>query len=316
MKKQIVLIGIMVMMSVSACAETVDNQGLPTRVELPTDDMVLVNPPIDLAQTTLTPTQSISSVAQLPASWTPTETPTKTFTPSVTPSATITDTPSPTPSITFTPTPTPTETLESAPLLSLAELAARITNLPPTFDIPPGYFQPNPTPITFGTSPTNCTILPAGGFASALQADSGLGASLGCPSGAVISLQSATQMYERGSMIWVNESGGLIYVLYGNGTFQRFPDTFIAGQDPDSGGEMPPAGLIEPVRGFGKVWRTMMGVRDGVGWGVTPEMGDTATIQEFATGRLIYLPTRGNILALTYSGSPNSGTWRVVLGTY
>gem|GEM_PF-6055025 len=30
----------------------------------------------------------------------------------------------------------------------------------------------------------------------------------------------------------------------------------------------------------------------------------------------MYLPTRGNILALTYSGSANSGTWRILLGTY
>ena len=314
MKKQIMLIGIITMLILTACSETVDNQGLPTRVELPTDDISQANPPIDLAQ--ITPTQSVSSVSDLPASWTPTETPTQTFTASVTPSATITDTPSPTPSITLTPTVTPTETIESAPLLSLAELAARITDLPPTYAIPPDFMQPIPTPITFDNPPTNCPILPAGGFATALSVDTNLSISLGCASGAVITTQSATQNYERGSMIWVNESGGLIYVFYSNGTFQRFPDGFIAGQDPDSGGETPPSGLIEPVRGFGKVWRTMMGVRDGVGWGITPEAGDNATIQDFANGRLIYLPTRGNILALTYSGSQNSGTWRVVLGTY
>ncbi len=318
MKKQIMLISIIVMLMLTACAETVDNQGLPTRVELPTDDLSQANLPIDLAQITPTASQTraVSSVSDLPASWTPTETPTKTSTASVTPSATITDTPSPTPSITSTPTITPTETIENAPLLSLVELASRITDLPPTYAIPPDFMQPIPTPITFGNPPTNCTIFASGGFATALSVDANLSAALGCASGAVITIQSATQNYERGSMIWVNESGGLIYVFYSNGTFQRFPDTFIAGQDPDSGGETPPSGLIEPVRGFGKVWRTMMGVRDGVGWGITPEIGDNATIQDFANGRLIYLPTRGNILALTYSGSQNSGTWRVLLGTY
>lgn len=314
MKNYIHWMMFILLMTLTACAETIDNQGLPTRVELPTDDGMSVAMPVDLAQ--ISPTPIVRGVATLPPSWTPTETPTKTLTPTVTPSATITDTPSPTPSITLTPTVTPTETIPGAPLLSLVEIASRITDLPPTYAMPPNFIQPLPTPITFGNQPTNCAIAASGGFATALSNDANLRSLLGCPTNAVFTVQAAAQNYERGSMFWLNEGSGLIYVLYGNGTFQRFPDTFVAGQDPDSGGEMPPAGLIEPVRGFGKVWRTMLGVRDGVGWGVTPEMGDTATIQEFANGRLIYLPTRGSILALTYSGSPNNGTWRVVLGTY
>jgi len=316
MKKQTISILILIIgMVLTACAETVDNQGLPTRVELPVDSSQTQNPSVDVANNA--PTQGVSGIATLPATWTATATPTKTETATITPSMTITDTPSATPSITFTPSVTPTETVESAPLLSLADLAARITDLPPTYAIPPDYMVAFPTPITFATAPANCTTLPSGGFASALQADSGLSASLGCANGVVITLPSATQSFERGTMIWVSEGGsGLIYVFKSDGTFQRYPDTFISGQDPDSGGEIPPAGLIEPVRGFGKIWRTMAGVRDGVGWGISPEGGDTATVQEFTNGRLIYLPTRGNILALTYSGSPNNGTWRILLGTY
>jgi predicted small secreted protein len=316
MKRQTISIMILIISAVllTACGETVENIGLPTRVELPAD--VVGNPTPDVANNA--PTQAVSGLSTLPPEWTATATPTRTETATITPSMTITDTPSPTASITFTPSVTPTETLESAPLLSLADLAARITDLPPTYAIPADFQQVFPTPITFGTSsaPVNCTIASSGGFATALQADSGLGTTLGCASGNVIAIQSATQVFERGVMVWVNEGGGLIYVFNNNGTFQRYPDTFIAGQDPDSGGEAPPPGLIEPVRGFGKIWRTMAGVRDGIGWGISPEAGDSATIQEFANGRMMYLPTRGNILALTYSGSANSGTWRILLGTY
>jgi len=316
MKKQFLLTCLMLIsILLSACADTVDNQGLPTRVELPTDSPQVQTTPLDVANNAPLPTND--GLSTLPASWTPTETPTKTSTATVTPSMTITDTPSATPSITFTPSITPTATVENAPLLSLADLAARITDLPPTYDIPPDYYQQMlPTPITFGANPTNCTILPSGGFAIALQADSGLNSQLGCASNVVTTYPSAVQTFERGMMVWMNENGGMIYVFNNNGTFQRYPDTFVAGQDPDNGGEIPPSGLLEPVRGFGKVWRTMSGVRDGVGWGVSAEAGDTATIQDFTNGRLIYLPTRGNILALTYSGSSNSGTWRILLGTY
>jgi len=315
MKKQTISILILIISAVilTACGETVENIGLPTRVELPAD--VVGNPTADVANN-VPFTEAVSGLSTLPPEWTATATPTRTETATITPSMTITDTPSPTASITFTPSVTPTETLESAPLLSLADLAARITDLPPTYAIPPDFQQIFPTPITFGTAPTNCPIAPSGGFATALQADSGLGTTLGCVSADVIAIQSATQVFERGVMVWVNEGGGLIYVFNNNGTFQRYPDSFIAGQDPDSGGETPPAGLIEPVRGFGKIWRTMAGVRDGIGWGISSEAGDSATIQEFSSGRLMYLPTRGNILALTYSGSANSGTWRILLGTY
>lgn len=316
MKKQLIWIGILLIsILLSACSDNVDNQGLPTRVELPSESAQFQLTPPQVANNN-PPTETPNGLSTLPASWTPTETPTKTSTASVTPSMTITDTPSSTPSITFTPSITPTETVENAPLLSLADLAARITDLPPTYEIPPNFGQVFPTPITFGTNPTNCTILPSGGFATALQADSSLNNQLGCPTNSVVTYSSAVQTFERGVMVWMNESGGVIYVFNNNGTFQRYPDTFVAGQDPDSGGETPPTGLIEPVRGFGKVWRTMAGVRDGVGWGITPEAGDTATIQDFTNGRLIYLPTRGNILALTYSGSSNSGAWRILLGTY
>lgn len=36
---------------------------------------------------------------------------------------------------------------------------------------------------------------------------------------------------------------------------------------------VPPAGLYQPIRGFGKLWRTNPHVRDGLGWAIAPEQG-------------------------------------------
>ena len=87
--------------------------------------------------------------------------------------------------------------------------------------------------------------------------------------------------------------------------------------DPESGGLAPPAGLLEPIRGFGKVWRENQAVQDALGWATGIEQGNVATAQDFSNGRMLYIPVRGEILILIYSGGVSSaGTWRAVPGQF
>jgi serine/threonine-protein kinase len=247
-----------------------------------------------------------------------TATVTETETITVTPSNTITDTP------TKSPTPTATETLVPNAINSLAELARNGTVFPVTFVLPTPFA---PTPVLQATSPfaatpppsSRCQYLPPGGFGQIFLNEPSIVDQLGCPVGAppvTASISSASQPFERGSMLWLNESGGVIYALKSDGTFLRVNDTYNSTIDPESGGETPPAGLLEPIRGFGKVWRTVAGVRDALGWARTGETGGTAVMQDFVTGRMLYLPSRGDIIILTYQGSPASGVWRAVQGTF
>ena len=61
--------------------------------------------------------------------------------------------------------------------------------------------------------------------------------------------------------------------------------------DPVSGGETPPSGLYEPLRGFGKVWREQPSVRNTIGWAKAPERGaNGGVIQSFTNGTLLYSP--------------------------
>jgi hypothetical protein len=297
----------------AACRSDADDRVLPTLVELPAGDE---------SAAAEEPTRAAGGPT-LPATWTPvpeTDTPEPTPTITVTPSHTITNTP------TRTATATPSATPEPNVLNSLVQLALEATVLP-------SEYQPQlatATPVTapgasesvIATSPpgtTGCQYLPPGGFGQLVMADSSLLERLGCPVGTppeTVSRSSASQSFENGAMAWVSDSPAVIYVLYGDGTFRRVTDTFNPDSDPESGGENPPAGRVEPVRGFGKVWRTMDDVRGRLGWATAEESGATAVIQDFVRGRMLYLPSRGDILVLFYEGDASAGRWQAVAGQF
>lgn len=159
--------------------------------------------------------------------------------------------------------------------------------------------------------PTGCAGMPQGAFAAAYQGDSTIQAALGCAlAGGTGAVGSAYQPFQNGMMIWLASLGTqpqpVIYVLYNNGTYQRFNDTFVEGVDPASSGAAPPGGLLEPVRGFGKVWRSNPGVRDGLGWATAGESADSAQVQMFERGEMLSSSAAGQVYILV-TGAP--GTW-------
>lgn len=286
----------------AGCGQPTPEVGvLPTLAELPT----------------LTPTDTGTLVTPLPPTETPTDTPTVTITSSitvtVTPSATITETPTPTPTVTPTATNTIEPTEDNEGIMALLALAAQATVLPEQLQpavVPtvPGATQ---APVT-----TVCSFGPPGGFATVYQGDPTLSAQLGCASGSVLPMSSASQLYERGEMFWLQGPPGYIYVLFNTGRWQRYDDTYNASVDPESGGETAPAGLKEPIRGFGKVWRSAQEVRTGLGWASNDEVGGQATVQLFEHGQMIYLSQRGQIFILVNDAGGLTGTWRAVQGSY
>ena len=92
-------------------------------------------------------------------------------------------------------------------------------------------------------------------------------------------VQMAYQTYQNGIMLWRGD-GKIIYVLYNDGSFQTFDDTWTPDQPADTG-ETPPDGLILPAHGFGKVWANQPGVRDHIGWATTPESGFGGSIESY-----------------------------------
>jgi hypothetical protein len=102
-----------------------------------------------------------------------------------------------------------------------------------------------------------------------------------CPAYEASTTWAAEEPFERGRMIWLQEvrTGSTVYqrlilVFYNDGRYEKYADTFVEGVDPESDPTIvPPAGLYQPIRGFGKLWRTNSRVRDGLGWATAPEQG-------------------------------------------
>lgn len=293
---------------------TASETASPAPTDLPTDTPVPTN----------TGTPPPTATASLTPSETATPTPTATSTFTVTPSMTITDTITPLPSATFTPSP------ELDGLGMLALLSERATILPPEMLYNPptltavafaaqtliaGGVGLTPTPVsgtpalaTLPPASLACTIPPPAALSAA---DPTLEQTLGCPVGSLMTTTTAVQAFEHGSMVYVQGSPGSIYVLSLDGRFRRFDDTWVSGE-PETGGETPPLGLLEPKRGFGKVWRNNLDVRGALGWGVTEEQGATTSVQLFERGRAVFLPQRGETYLLIDDPGGATGSWRTL----
>jgi hypothetical protein len=152
------------------------------------------------------------------------------------------------------------------------------------------------------------------------QADPPLGttatayrSSIGCPTWSFPSRPEgvrAVEPFERGTMVWVKGGYRLpnrIYVIYfdnarGSLVWESYEDTWYEGE-PSSGGEKPPSGLYEPIRGFGKLWRTNPHVRNTLGWAAAPESADGGSVQTFDSGSLmLYRATSDRVFILYADG--------------
>jgi hypothetical protein len=80
--------------------------------------------------------------------------------------------------------------------------------------------------------------------------------------------------------------------------WQSYVDTWREGE-PASGGETPPAGLYEPMRGFGKLWRSETSIRNTLGWAVAPEAAERGHLQYYRGGGwMIYRSTPDRVYLL------------------
>jgi len=125
-----------------------------------------------------------------------------------------------------------------------------------------------------------------------------------CPSSPPILTDGAEQHFQYGLMLWT-KAEDLIHVLFfDEGTqpaYKIFLDEWDEGEPESDPGIVPPAGLYQPVRGFGLVWREEPGIRDRLGWARDREVGYPTAIQR--TSRPKY--------NVTYIKSLYSGVWEL-----
>jgi hypothetical protein len=128
-----------------------------------------------------------------------------------------------------------------------------------------------------------------------------------CPSGPAVTFTAAEEHFEHGTMIWLDEQD-VIYVLFDDGSsphWSVFSDEWEDGDPQDDPSLTPPAGLYQPVRGFGLIWREQTGVRDRLGWATDAEAGFSTSVQR--TSR----PKYNDV----YIQALDGGVWELLSGS-
>jgi hypothetical protein len=221
--------------------------------------------------------------------------------------------------LSLSPTPAPDETVvpDGAPTIQpTLPLPTAVILQQPT--APLGAFQPTPTRPGAGggtgggvTSGGTCSITPTDPFLPVWQNVQGVRSAMGCPLGDAFTANVVWQNYENGFMFWRAVERDIFVVSeaairggQSSDSWWRFNDTWQEGVDPEREGLEAPAGLSEPVRGFGKVWRTNGIIRDGVGWAREGEFQTGILWQAFEGGILFTGPGNAPVYVLVPADSP------------
>lgn len=96
------------------------------------------------------------------------------------------------------------------------------------------------------------------------------------PTPVISEIQVAEQVFEHGRLFWlqpVDQIWVMVVTREGGGEWSVYQDTFEEGEIEFDPQLTPPAGVQQPTRGFGKLWRDNPEVREALGWAITPEFG-------------------------------------------
>lgn len=183
-------------------------------------------------------------------------------TPTPTPTVTSTHTPTPTLTVTSTHTPTPTPTSTATPTSTLTPTATPECQADNANDIFKQVLAQNPE------------------LAQALGSSR-----LPQP----ICVWGSYMTFDDGLMIWRADSVD-IYVIFADGSWEAFKDSWISDMDRLSCNSEPPEGRFQPAFGFGKVWCDHQHIRDALGFAtLRHDVSRDLALQSFERGWLILI---------------------------
>jgi len=156
--------------------------------------------------------------------------------------------------------------------------------------------------------PNNPAVANSGACAIPIAEPLSVGVSdtLGCPTSPAITTTLISQTFERGQMIWRDTRQ--IFVLANSNTFWRVNDGWNDGIPESDPALVPPAGLQQPIRGFGLAWRDNLTFQDALGWAQTGENPFNSTWQDFEGG-IAFVGNNNQIIAIP-TGSTGQYTIR------
>lgn len=172
----------------------------------------------------------------------------------------------------------------TAPATNPAAATATLTAVP----LATATFTTTPTPSQTPTATTtpvlleNCEFKPDSLFMPLWNQQKD---EIGCPTANKVIIPTlAEELFEGGHMFWRSDTDQ-VYLVYDRrrsngielfeGEWETVaPDLKWDGSNPDGVGLNPPAGLVEPKRGFGWLWRNHLDAEDGrFGWAIDREYG-------------------------------------------
>ncbi len=142
-------------------------------------------------------------------------------------------------------------------------------------------------------APVGCGVPLASQFTNAYTHNGALAARLGCPRAPGYSLTLVVEPFQTGMMFWreTKEIYALSTVALSKGAatdvFFRVTDTWSDSLPSNDPGLSPPAGLLQPVRGFGYAWRNNGQIKNGLGWAVSGEQQYGGFWQDFDHGFML-----------------------------
>jgi len=104
-------------------------------------------------------------------------------------------------------------------------------------------------------------------------------------------VQLAEQVFEHGRMFWIRHTREIWVMVAAAddpnaGDWYCYHDTFEEGEAEIDPSLIPPSGMYQPRRGFGKLWRSHPELREPLGWGITPEFELTSDYTYIAGGTI------------------------------
>ena len=142
------------------------------------------------------------------------------------------------------------------------------------------------------------------------------------PTAIINQITVAEQVFENGRMFWVapiRQIWVLIVEREGGGSWMVYDDMFQEGEPESDPSIVPPTPFLQPMRGFGKLWRENPDVQDALGWAVTPEFGYVSNYEYHPGGEVVrgeYVAGPGyHILFSLYEEAfrfnESDGTWQL-----
>jgi hypothetical protein len=173
---------------------------------------------------------------------------------------------------------------------------------------------------------TACARQPVRGFGLVFQTKPEASQLVGCPTLGEVAERVVVQRFEHGWMLWQarrDTAPPTIYVLFDDSLkYLRFDDTYVPGVEPLNTSGTPPAGLVQPTGGFGKIWReaSAPSVRDRLGWATATESGGDGAVETFQHGLMVYTPDPREIFVLAASTADRPAqvaqVWRAYVDTF